>query len=94
MFRALINMLRGGATCKSVNAFLTDYVEGRLDEATASRFEEHVGMCPNCRRYLDQYRETVSLVKEIPAPPVPPELEARTADFLRRALRIEPESDL
>jgi anti-sigma factor RsiW len=89
MLKALVNMIKGGATCKSVNAFLTDYVEGRLEPKTARRFEDHIEVCPNCLRYLDQYRETVSMLHEIQPPPIPPELEARTCDFLHKALSEE-----
>lgn len=79
-------MIKGGASCRSVSAFLTDYVEGHLDQKTARRFEEHIDVCPNCRRYLDQYRETVSMVKDLPPPPIPAELEERTCAFIIQSL--------
>ena len=85
-------VLKGGYTCRKANDFLTDYVEGRLDEKTARMFEEHIELCPNCDEYLEQYRETVRLVSEIPDSEVPPELEAKTREFLLSALEIE-ESD-
>ena len=87
MFKKLIQKLTGGYSCERVNSFLLDYVEGRLDPATAERFEKHIRLCPNCGRYLDQYRKTISMVKEIPQPEVPSELVERTRTFLDESLR-------
>lgn len=87
MFKKLIQKLTGAYTCERVNAFLLDYVEGRLEPTTVDRFEQHIRECPNCGRYLDQYRETISMVKEIPQPEVPSELAERTRAFLEESLR-------
>ena len=85
-------VLKGGFTCKKANDFLTDYVEGRLDEKTARLFEEHIELCPSCDVYLDQYRQTVGMVKEIPNTDVPPELAEHTMEFLRNALKSRNEA--
>lgn len=74
-------------TCEDVNAFIVDYLEGTLDDRTRRRFEKHIANCGVCSTYLDQYRETVTLVKEEAAehPPEPPEeLVDATLDFLRQ----------
>lgn len=78
-------------SCQKVDGFLLDYVEDRLDPETARRFEEHIDLCANCERYLDQYRETIRLVKELPTPPVPEELAWRTRTFIDQSLGKEPE---
>jgi anti-sigma factor RsiW len=80
-------MFAGGTTCRGAGKFLLDFVEGRLDEKTARRFQEHIDMCPNCRRYLEQYLRTIKLVKELPEPSIPPELEESTCQFLLDAVR-------
>ncbi len=84
-----ITRILSRTSCKSVSEFLMDYIEGRLEPKTADRFDAHINSCANCKRYLDQYRETVSLVKEIPGPPVPAELEERTCQFINDALGID-----
>ena len=89
--RKMITTMLSGTSCKSVGAFLMDYIEGRLEPKTVDRFEAHISSCPNCRRYLDQYRETVSLLKEIPIPPIPAELEERVCQFINDALGIDPD---
>ena len=79
-------MMTGGKTCRGVAGFLLDFVEGRLDEKTARRFEEHIDACTNCKRYLDQYRQTILMLKELPEPVIPPELEERTCQFILESL--------
>ncbi|MGD8415158.1 MAG: zf-HC2 domain-containing protein [Candidatus Latescibacterota bacterium] len=86
MFNKLIQKLTGGYTCERINRFLLDYVEGHLDQETARRFERHIRLCPNCARYLDQYQETIRMVKEIPQPDIPRELAERTRSFLGESL--------
>ena len=76
-----------------MGGFLLDYVEGRLDEKTARRFEQHINACPNCTRYLDQYRQTILMVKELPEPIVPPELEERTCRFILDSLKEDKPND-
>jgi anti-sigma factor (TIGR02949 family) len=83
-------MLKNRDSCRSASAFLMDYVEGRLDAETVGRFDEHIDACPNCRRYLDQYCQTITLVKEVPTTTVPAELEERTCAFIMDALDVDP----
>ena len=73
-------------TCKDVNQFLVDYLEGTLDPRLRRRFERHLARCPQCSAYLDQYRQTIALVKEdgeVALDP-PEELVELTLSFLRR----------
>ncbi|MGA7305605.1 MAG: zf-HC2 domain-containing protein [Rhodothermales bacterium] len=86
MLKKLTHMVRGLPTCRTVAAFLADYLEGRLSEKTVHKFEEHIAMCPNCGRYLQQYKETLRMLKDMPAPEPPPELAEMTCEFLRDSL--------
>ena len=56
-----------GLSCQAFVELVTDYLEGALDPATARRFEQHLDLCPGCRTYLDQMRETVARLGEVPA---------------------------
>jgi anti-sigma factor RsiW len=38
-----------------------DYRSGELAPAVRAAFEHHLGLCPNCQRYVVSYEETVSL---------------------------------
>ncbi len=91
MLRMITNIFRKGGTCKRVSAFLMDYVEGRLEPKTAERFVAHIQSCPNCKLYLDQYRETMALVRDIPAPVVPAELEERVSAFIKGSFNDAPD---
>lgn len=82
---AKINRLfrREPLSCRQVNQFIVDYLEGDMDERTRIQFESHLHNCPNCTKFLDQYRETVYLVHDSDDVELPPELVDRTVDFLR-----------
>ena len=74
-------------TCEDVNEFLVAYLEDSLKERTKQRFQRHVARCPKCSAYLDQYRQTVELVRtdgalELEDPP--DELVELTLAFLRK----------
>jgi predicted anti-sigma-YlaC factor YlaD len=58
-------------SCKEVVELVSDYLEGALSHAEVARFEAHVLMCDGCGAYLEQMRETVRLVGELPEESVP-----------------------
>lgn len=70
--------------CEKVNEFLAEYVEGTLDEKTRQQFEQHMDMCKCCDHYLDQYKSTINMTKEVEEVPVPSELAEHTLAFLRK----------
>jgi anti-sigma factor RsiW len=41
-----------------------DYLSGELSAATRARFDHHLSLCPNCRKYLAGYQHTVRLGKQ------------------------------
>ena len=43
-------------TCREMVELVTDYLEGALTEPERRRFEEHIGLCPDCTNYLEQMR--------------------------------------
>ncbi len=46
-------------SCPEMVALLTAYLEGALSTVDAARFDAHLGLCPGCIIYVDQFRETV-----------------------------------
>jgi anti-sigma factor RsiW len=46
-------------TCREATEFLTGYVEGDLPPEQHALFERHISRCPNCRAFLEQYRNTI-----------------------------------
>jgi len=48
-------------TCREFADFMADYLADELSPAIKDSFDEHLRLCPNCRRYLASYKETVAL---------------------------------
>lgn len=48
-------------TCRELADFILDYLSGELPPEVLSAFEQHLGVCPNCVEYLEQYRTTIGL---------------------------------
>ncbi len=71
--------------CEKVNEFLAEFVEGALDEKMHAQFEEHMNMCKCCDHYLDQYRQTIDMTKEVDEVAIPTELAEHTLAFLRKS---------
>ena len=70
-------------TCQELVELVTDYLEGALDEETADRFARHLSVCPGCEAYLNQMRETASLLGEIPVETLSDEMQTTLLDAFR-----------
>jgi len=68
-------------TCQQLVELVSDYVDDRLDAPVRERFEAHLGVCPDCREYVDQVRESVRALGGLPEDA----LSAATRDELLRA---------
>ncbi len=51
-------------TCKEVDSFLMDYLEGELGPREKLLFEGHLGECASCARYMEQYQRTIQLGRD------------------------------
>jgi hypothetical protein len=49
-------------TCKEFVGLVTEYLEGALPPDERERFEAHLAGCDRCPNYLDQMRQTITLV--------------------------------
>ncbi|HEX4143064.1 MAG TPA: zf-HC2 domain-containing protein [Pirellulales bacterium] len=64
-------------TCKEVNEFLVDYLDGSLPWRQRLSLNVHLMICRHCRQYLASYAATVRLTKslgQVIEQPVPDEL--------------------
>lgn len=73
-------------TCQQLVELLLDFVDGSLPESERCDLERHVCACPPCRVYLDTYKQTIRLTRELPCEPLPEALEER----LRAVLSLRP----
>lgn len=53
--------------CDQVVELVTDYLEGALDEADHRDIVEHLSGCNGCGAYVEQFRQTVRTLGELPA---------------------------
>jgi anti-sigma factor RsiW len=51
-------------TCRELLDFLAAYLDDELPPAERAVFDRHLGVCPDCVKYLESYRETVRLGKQ------------------------------
>ena len=72
-------------SCTEMVELLTEYLEESLDPHDRERFDTHLGLCPGCVTYLDQFRRTIDLTgtlrEEDVDPAVMDELMAGFADW-------------
>jgi anti-sigma factor RsiW len=67
--------------CQELVEIVTDYLEGALSPADRVRFEAHIAACVDCTAYLEQMRQTVTVVgrlreEDIPVPAMATLLQA------------------
>jgi anti-sigma factor RsiW len=60
-------------TCQEMVELVTDYLEGRIDDAARRRFEEHVAECEACTLYIEQMRLTIRAIGHIPPESISPD---------------------
>ena len=63
-------------SCSEIVELVTEYVEGMLSADDQARFERHLSICPGCRTYLEQFRETIAITGELREEDVPPPARA------------------
>ncbi len=61
-------------TCREFDGFMVDYLDGALPAGQRRKFDLHLRLCPDCRRYLEDYKRTVALTRAAfkePDAPIP-----------------------
>jgi anti-sigma factor RsiW len=70
-------------TCQELSEIVTDYLEGAMPASDRARFDHHLALCPECRRYVEQMRQTVAALGRVPDEPIPAEIEAKLLERFR-----------
>ena len=74
---------RHDLTCREICEFMMAFLDGELPPEERAVFEEHLSLCPPCVQYLDSYKKTIAVGKQVmadpcgvdaPRPPVPDDL--------------------
>lgn len=71
----------GIPTCRDMSELVTDYLEHALPVRMWIGVRGHLVLCPACRRYYDQVRQTIRLLSSRTLPPPAPTAES---DLLAR----------
>lgn len=72
--------------CKEFVELVTSFLDDALEPESRRRFVDHLAGCDGCDRYLDQVRQTIRVLGDLPAERLPP----AARDALRAALRDPP----
>jgi anti-sigma factor RsiW len=70
-------------SCQDVVELITEYLEGSLPPGRRLGFEEHVAICPPCRNYFGQFRQTIQVGKQIQEEELPPAVRDALVDVFR-----------
>jgi anti-sigma factor RsiW len=70
--------------CNEFVEQVTSFLESALEPADEQRFIDHLALCDGCDRYLDQVRQTVHTLRELPAEALSPENRSALLDRFRR----------
>jgi len=58
--------------CREFVEFIMSYLEGEATHAERETFDEHIEGCPPCLAYLETYKETVAMGRQVCADPEGP----------------------
>jgi hypothetical protein len=64
-------------TCKEICELLMDYCDGELPQEHCDCICEHVRVCITCQHYLETYKITVRLCRDLPMAELPEHLMER-----------------
>jgi len=68
--------------CRDIVELLGEYLDGGLDPATAEALGAHLADCQECTAFLNTYRGTVRIARQLRAEELPPALRERLLTFL------------
>lgn len=68
-------------TCRELVELVTEYLEGTLPDAVRARFDAHLKECPHCQTYLEQMRQTITVLGRLNEDTIDPDVRE---ELLRR----------
>jgi anti-sigma factor RsiW len=69
--------------CQQLVELVTAYLDDELDTETRARFEQHIARCEGCATYLEQFRQTISMLGTLAVE----DLSDESLSAMRRAFR-------
>lgn len=81
MARAMFFLMRV-VTCREVERFAYDFLEGFLDPKTTRQIERHLKKCKNCQHFMLSYKKIRELGPMSRRPSLDPEFKEKIFQFL------------
>jgi anti-sigma factor RsiW len=78
-----VNVQMEQLSCRELVELVTDYLENALSDEERLRFDDHIGRCAACAIYLEQMRQTISLLGHLPPEAISPQAEAELLEAFR-----------
>jgi hypothetical protein len=75
--------------CQQLVDFCLDFLDESLPEETRREFQRHLGCCGDCVTFLETYKRTPQVSREIFAVQMPASLKEAVRSFLRARYRAE-----
>jgi anti-sigma factor RsiW len=70
-------------SCQELVELVTDYLEGALPDEARLRFDGHLELCEGCRIYLEQMRQTITVLGHLPEEALSPDAERELLEAFR-----------
>ena len=74
-------------TCQEMVEVVTDYLEGSLGWRDRRRVAKHLAHCTACARYVEQMRETLTLLGTVPVDTLSDEAQSALLNAFRNFRR-------
>ena len=81
------NEISTNKTCKQMTDLVFDYLNDKLSPNVKRDFQQHLRICPDCVKFLNTYKKTVSVTRSIRPEGIPPRVKNNILNFLRRRVR-------
>jgi len=76
-------------TCRELAELLFDFTYGQLPLEHRERVEQHLGLCSSCVAYVESYRLTIQLTRQLSRTPLPPHLAQQLRALLEEGGRVQ-----
>lgn len=72
--------------CRDIGQLLYDYVENRLEPSVSQQLEQHLADCPGCPAFINTYKQTIHLSRELRCEEIPQECQQKLRSFIKTKL--------
>ncbi len=72
------------ANCRKTIDLLADFLDGVLSPEDDAALRAHMANCPKCIEFLESYRGTSRIIREVTDVEMPEDLEQRLLSFLEQ----------